>query len=72
MIGLRRGGGVCLGLPEGWTFPLSPTFTLELLEQTYLWQDLWVFLIQKDPFLLRRAVDSINTVWEYIDSGNEF
>ena len=52
---------VYLDLPEGWTFPLSPTFTLELLEQTYLWEDMWVFLIHKDPFLLRRAVDFINT-----------
>ena len=71
MIGLRRGGGVCLGLPEGWTFPLSPTFTLELLEQTYLWEDMWVSPIQTDPFLLGRAIDFINTVWEYMDSGNE-
>ena len=62
---------VCLDLPGGWTFPLSLTFTLVLLEQTYLWKDMWVFLTHKDPFLLRRAADFINIVWEYIDCGNE-
>jgi hypothetical protein len=69
-IGLTRGGVVCPDLPEGSTFLLSPTFTLELLEHTYLWQDMWVFPIQKDPFLLRRAVEFTNTVWEYFESGN--
>ena len=62
---------VCLDLPEGWTFPLCLTSTLELIEQTYLWNDMWVFLTHKDPFLLRRAADFINIVWEYIDCGNE-
>jgi hypothetical protein len=71
MIGLWRGGVVCLDLPEDWTFPLSPTFTLELLEPTYLCQDLWVSYNQQDPFILRRAVEFINSVWEYIVSGNE-
>ena len=70
-IGLTRGGVVCPDLPEGSTFLLSPTFTLELLEHTYLCQDMWVFHNQKDPFLLRRAVEFINTVWEYIHLGNE-
>ena len=71
MIGLRRGGLVCPDIPEGSTFPVFPTFTLELLEHTYLWQDMWMFPTQKDPFLLRRAVEFINTVWEYIHLGNE-
>jgi hypothetical protein len=38
MIGLREGGVVCPELLEDWNFPLSPTFTLVLLENTYLYQ----------------------------------
>ena len=71
MMGLRRRGVVCLDLPEDCTFPLSATLTLELLEPTYLCQDMSLFPYQKDPFLLRRAVKFINTVWEYIHLGNE-
>ena len=71
MIGLRRGGVVCPDLPEDWNFPLSATFTLEMLEHTYLCQDMWVFHNQKDPFLLRRAVEFINSKWEYIHLRNE-
>lgn len=68
---VQERGAVCLVLPEGRTVLDSPAQKLKLLERTYLWRDVWMFLIQEDPFLLRRATERANSVLQCRNSRNK-